>query len=66
MTTFGDLADLRERSATDGTQVRAIVGDDPVEFAETFVQADSGRQWIDRERARLTMAVEDAEREERK
>jgi DNA-binding ferritin-like protein (Dps family) len=42
--------------------VRAIVGEDPVEFAETFAQAYSGKQWIDKERARLIKAIEDAER----
>jgi DNA-binding ferritin-like protein (Dps family) len=62
---FGDFADLWERAAADGTPVRAIVGEDPVEFAETFAQAYTGRQWIDKERARLTKAIEDAERGER-
>ncbi|UJP13415.2 DUF1048 domain-containing protein [Microbacterium elymi] len=66
VTMFGDLADLWDRAAADGTPVRDIVGADPAEFAETFAQAYSGRQWIDKERARLTKAVEDAEREERK
>ena len=61
---FGDHADLWERAAADGTPVRAIVGDDPVEFAETFAQAYSGKQWIDKERARLVKAIEDAERGE--
>jgi DNA-binding ferritin-like protein (Dps family) len=61
---FGDLADLWERAAADGTPVRAIVGDDPVEFAETFAQAYTGKQWIDKERARLTQAIDDAERGE--
>jgi DNA-binding ferritin-like protein (Dps family) len=61
---FGDLADLWERAAADGTPVRAIVGDDPVEFAETFADAYTGKQWIDKERARLTKAIEDAERGE--
>ena len=42
---FGDFADLWERAVADGTPVRAIVGDDPVEFAETFLQAYSGKQW---------------------
>ena len=64
LTMLGDLADLWERAATDGTSVREIVGDDPVEFAETFAQAYTGRQWIDKERARLTKAIEDAERGE--
>jgi DNA-binding ferritin-like protein (Dps family) len=59
---FGDLADLWERAAADGTPVRDIVGDDPVEFAESFAQAYTGRQWIDKERARLVKAIEDAER----
>ena len=63
---FGDLADLWERAAADGTPVRAIVGDDPVEFAETFAQAYTGRHWIDKERARLTKAVQDAERGEQR
>ncbi|MET0974128.1 MAG: DUF1048 domain-containing protein [Leifsonia sp.] len=66
ITMFGDLADLWERAAVDGTPVRDIVGDDPVDFAETFAQAYTGKQWIDKERARLTKAIEDAEREERK
>jgi DNA-binding ferritin-like protein (Dps family) len=64
ITMFGDLADLWERAAADGTAVREIVGDDPVEFAESFARAYSGRQWIDKERARLVKAIEDAERVE--
>ena len=62
---FTDLADLWERAAADRTPVREIVGDDPVDFAETFAQAYSGRQWIDKERARLVKAIEDAERADR-
>jgi len=61
---FGDLADLWERAAADGTPVRAIVGEDPVEFAETFAQAYTGAHWIDKERARLTKSIEEAERAE--
>jgi DNA-binding ferritin-like protein (Dps family) len=63
---FGDFADFWEWAAADGTPVREIVGDDPVEFAETFAQAYTGKQWIDKERARLTKAIEDAERGEQK
>jgi DNA-binding ferritin-like protein (Dps family) len=66
LTMLGDSADLWERAAADGTSVREIVGGDPVEFAETFAQAYTGTQWIDKERARLTKAVEDAEREAQK
>lgn len=63
---FGDFADLWERAAADGTPVRGIVGDDPVEFADAFAQAYTGKRWIDKERARLAKAVEDAERGQRK
>lgn len=63
---FGDFADLWERAAADGTSVRAIVGENPVEFADTFVQAYAGKNWIDRERARLTKAIDDAEKGGRK
>jgi len=66
LTMSGDFADLWERAAADGTPVRDIVGDDPVEFAQTFVQAYIGKQWIDKERARLTKAIEDAERGQQK
>lgn len=66
VTMLGDFADLWERAAVDGTPVSAIVGDDPVDFAETFTRAYGGTQWIDKERARLVQAIEDAEREERR
>ena len=53
-----DLADLFEQSAANGTPIRAIVGDDPVEFAETFLQNYSEGQWINKERERLTNAID--------
>lgn len=62
LTMMGDFVDLWERAAADGTPVRAVVGDDPVEFADEFVQAYTGKRWIDKERSRLTKAIEDAER----
>ena len=62
ITMMGDFVELWERAAADGTPVRAIVGENPVEFAETFAQAYSGTQWIDKERVRLTKAIEDVER----
>ena len=61
VTMMSDLADLWERAAADGTPVRAIVGDEPVEFAEAFAQSYLGKHWIDKERVRLTRAVRDAE-----
>jgi DNA-binding ferritin-like protein (Dps family) len=59
-----DLADLWERAALDGTSVRAVVGDDPVEFAESFAAAYAGRHWVDKERARLIAAIDAAEKEQ--
>ncbi|MFJ3491777.1 DUF1048 domain-containing protein [Leifsonia aquatica] len=61
VTMMGDFVDLWERAATDGTPVRDIVGEDPVEFAEAFAEAYTGKRWIDKERARLKAAVEAAE-----
>jgi DNA-binding ferritin-like protein (Dps family) len=59
---FTGLADLWERAAADSTPVRAVVGDDPVGFAEDFARAYEGRQWIDKERGRLAAAIDAAER----
>ena len=53
-----DLADLIERAAADGTPIRDIVGDDPVEFADTFIQNYTDGQWINKERKRLTDAID--------
>ena len=61
---FEDLADLFEQGAASGTPVRAIVGDDPVEFAEAFIRNYPQGQWIVRERDRLTSAIERAEKED--
>jgi len=57
---FVDLADLWERAAVDGTPVRDVVGEDPVDFAETFALAYTGKRWIDKERKRLIQAVDRA------
>ncbi len=65
ITMLSDFADLWEGAVADGTPIRAIVGDDPVEFAETFAQSYTGKQWIDKERVRLTKAIDDAERQAR-
>ncbi len=60
MSMLEDLADLFEQSAANGTPIRAIVGDDPVEFAETFLRNYAEGQWINKERARLTEAIDRA------
>ncbi|GAA1277533.1 hypothetical protein Psi02_78670 [Planotetraspora silvatica] len=53
-----DLADLFEQSAANGTPIRAVVGDDPVEFAEAFLRNYPEGQWISRERERLSNAID--------
>ena len=59
-TMFEDLVDLFEQSAADGSPIRDVVGDDPVEFVEAFVANYSEGGWINRERVRLTEAIERA------
>ena len=58
---FEDLVDLFEQAAADATPVRAVVGEDPVEFVEVFAQNYWKGGWIARERKRLTSAIERAE-----
>ncbi len=61
---YADLVDLFEQSAANQTPVRQIVGEDPVEFIETFVRNyPKGKRIID-ERERLTHAIERAVEEE--
>jgi DNA-binding ferritin-like protein (Dps family) len=61
---FDDLAELFEGAAADGTPVREIVGDDPLEFVETFVATYSDGGWIEKERQRLRTAIDRASGEE--
>ncbi len=60
MRMYEDLADLIERAAADGTPIRDVVGDDPVEFAETFIRNYSDGQCINKERQRLADAIDRA------
>ena len=53
-----DLADLFERAAVDGTPLRSVVGEDPVEFAEDFIANYADGQWIAKERRRLAETIE--------
>ena len=58
VTMIGDLVDLFEQSAADDVSDRRAVGEDPVEFAETFMRNYAGGQWISKERDRLVKAIE--------
>ncbi|MFF4951322.1 DUF1048 domain-containing protein [Streptomyces chattanoogensis] len=58
---FEDLADLLEQVAANGTPIREVVGEDPVEFVEAFVQNYSEGGYVPpRARKRLTDAIERA------
>lgn len=59
-----DLADLFEQSVADATPIRTLVGDDPSEFAETFLDNYAGGSWIRKERTRLTDSIDRAIQEQ--
>jgi len=61
MTMLEDLLDLFQQSAADGTTIRGIVGDDPVEFVENFLSNYEEGRWINKERVNLVKAIERAE-----
>ena len=61
---FEDLIDLFEQSAADGTPIREIVGEDPVEFVEALIGNYEKGGYVTRERERLTNAIKGAEGEE--
>jgi DNA-binding ferritin-like protein (Dps family) len=55
-----DVADLFERAAADGTPIREIVGEDPVEFVEALVGNYEKGGYVTREQNRLSRAIERA------
>jgi DNA-binding ferritin-like protein (Dps family) len=61
MAMLDDLADLFEQAAAQGTAIREIVGEDPVEFIQTFLRNYPAGRWITREEDRLKEAVSRAE-----
>jgi DNA-binding ferritin-like protein (Dps family) len=56
-----DVADLFERATADGTPIREIVGEDPVEFVEALIGNYQKGGYVTRERERLTSAIARAE-----
>lgn len=57
---LGDLADLLEQSVADATPIRTLVGEDPYEFAEAFLDNYAGGSWIRKERTRLAQSIDRA------
>ena len=55
-----DLVELLEQAVADGTPVRDVVGDDPVEFAEAHLANYPQGSWIQQERTRLASTIDDA------
>ncbi|MFF1907973.1 DUF1048 domain-containing protein [Kitasatospora sp. NPDC058218] len=59
---FEDLADLFEQAAADGTPIRDIVGEDPVEFVNAFAENYSEGGYVPaRARKQLTDDIARAE-----
>lgn len=58
---FDDLADLFERAALDETSIADVVGDDPVEFVETFKANYGFSSWLGKEQRRLIETIKNAE-----
>jgi DNA-binding ferritin-like protein (Dps family) len=56
-----DLADLLEQSAAAGTPLRDVIGTDPADFADAFMDNYSGGSWIRKERTRLAASIAKAE-----
>jgi DNA-binding ferritin-like protein (Dps family) len=59
---FEDVADLFERAAADGTPIREIVGEDPVEFVDALVRNYAKGGYVEREQQRLVDAIDRAAR----
>jgi DNA-binding ferritin-like protein (Dps family) len=57
---FENIADLFEQSAADGTTIREVVGEDPVEFIEALIRNYPEGDWRIRERQRLISAIDRA------
>ncbi len=55
-----DVADLFERAAADGTPIREIVGDDPVEFVDALIRNYTTGGWVAKEQQRLTTTIDEA------
>ena len=62
---FEDVADLFEQAAVDGTPIRKIVGDDPVEFVDALVRNYSKGGYVDGERKRLIDAIKSVDKEKK-
>jgi DNA-binding ferritin-like protein (Dps family) len=58
---LNDLADLLEQSVAADMPLRNVVGTDPADFADAFMENYDGGSWIHKERQRLTTSIASAE-----
>jgi DNA-binding ferritin-like protein (Dps family) len=64
MALLEDLITVFEQGAADGSSVRDIVGEDPVEFAEALIRNYDKDGYVAREQNRLRKSIDDATRQE--
>lgn len=57
---FNDVADIFEAAAADGTPIRDIVGEDPVEFVDALIRNYRTGGYVEREQQRLIRAIDEA------
>lgn len=57
---FEAVIDLFEQAAADGTAIREIVGDDPVEFVDDLVRNYRKGGYVEREQQKLIRAIDEA------
>lgn len=57
---FENVADLFEQAAADGTGIREIVGDDPVEFVDDLIRSYRKGGYVEREQQKLIKAIDEA------
>ncbi len=57
---FNDVADIFEAAAADGTPIREIVGDDPVEFVDALIRNYRKGGYVEREQQRLIRTIDEA------
>jgi len=55
-----DVAELFERAAADGTPIRDIVGDDPVEFVDALIRNYDKGGYVARQQRRLIDGIDQA------
>jgi DNA-binding ferritin-like protein (Dps family) len=64
VTMLEDLVEIFEQGAQEGTPVRQIVGDDPVQFTQDFLKKYPANPWAAKEQQRLAQSMNHAARTE--